>query len=438
MTPSVMRALQSEERTKDLEKTLQQPAFALEQKDWTSPTDPENAQNWPLSIKIYHTMIAAAFGFLITFSATVYVPGVQSVAHEFRVSNVAAVVPFSLFVLGYAFGPVIAAPCSETFGRRLVYWTSIPFLALFLLASGLSQNLASLTIYRFLAGLFGSPGLSIGSGSVADIWKPEERTIPMAAFVAAPFLGPSMGAIIGAFVVQGSGWRWTQWIAVFLAVVVYFPSFFIRETYKKTILSRRAHKMTLAPRSITQRLSRPSIQTARYFVTVTLTRPIHMLFTEPIVGLLSLYVAFTFAVVYAFYPAIPQIFAQVYGFSTTSQGLVFLGLTVGYTAAVATIIFTARVQKKHRRNIASNKEGGNAMVVPEKSLLLAMMGGPVLPVALLLFGWSAKPTIHWIVPMIGITMYGWGTLLVFVSSLISSCLPFILEFHQQDGNMNNC
>lgn len=175
--------------------------------------------------------------------------------------------------------------------------------------------------------------------------------------------------------VKGKGWRWTQWTALFLTVVVYFPSLFILETYKKTILSRRAHKQTLAPRSFTHRLSRPSIQTARYFVIVTLTRPIHMLFTEPIVGLLSLYVAFTFAVVYAFYPAIPQIFAQVYGFSTTSQGLVFFCLTVGYIAAIATIIFTARVQKKQRQSNTSNKEGGNAMVVPEKSLLLAMVGG---------------------------------------------------------------
>ena len=141
-----------------------------------------------------------------------------------------------------------------------------------------------------------------------------------------------------------------------------------------------------------------------------------MLFTEPIVGLLSLDVAFTFAVVFAFYAAIPWIFTQVYGFSTASQGFVFLGLAIGYLASVATIISTAHVQKKRRRNGSSSENGGNATIAPEESLLLAMMGGPALPVALFLFGWSAKTTIHWIVPMIAITIYGWGTLLVFVSS----------------------
>lgn len=128
-----------------------------------------------------------------TFSGTIYLSSVQHVVQEFRVSNVAALVPFSVFVLGYAFGPMIAAPCSETFGRRLVYWTCIPCFAVFILGTGFSQNLASLIICRFFAGMFGSPGLSIGSGTVADIWKPEERTIPMTAFVAAPFVGPTMG-----------------------------------------------------------------------------------------------------------------------------------------------------------------------------------------------------------------------------------------------------
>lgn len=141
-----------------------------------------------------------------------------------------------------------------------------------------------------------------------------------------------------------------------------------------------------------------------------------MLVTEPIVGLLSLYVAFTFAVVYAFYAAIPWIFAQVYGFSTASQGLVFLSMTTGYLASIATIIFTAQLQKKRRQNSTSNEDGGTTMLPPEKNLLLAMLGGPALPVALFLFGWSARTTIHWIVPVIAIMFYGWGTFLIFVSS----------------------
>lgn len=98
--------------------------------------------------------------------------------------------------MGYALGIVIAASCSETFGRRVVYWISIPAFALFVLGTGLSQTFPALVVCRFLAGLFGSPGLTVGSAILADVWKPEERSVPMTVFVAAPFVGPSMGYAI--------------------------------------------------------------------------------------------------------------------------------------------------------------------------------------------------------------------------------------------------
>lgn len=71
MTSLAMPALQSEDRTKDLEKTLLKPAPTFNHKDWTSPNDPDNAQNWPYSIKIYHTIIPAAFGFLMYIHALI-------------------------------------------------------------------------------------------------------------------------------------------------------------------------------------------------------------------------------------------------------------------------------------------------------------------------------------------------------------------------------
>lgn len=65
MTSSAVPPVQCEDRTKDLEKTLLQPAPAFNHKEWASPNDPDNAQNWPLSIKIYHTIIPSAFGCLM-------------------------------------------------------------------------------------------------------------------------------------------------------------------------------------------------------------------------------------------------------------------------------------------------------------------------------------------------------------------------------------
>lgn len=375
-----------------------------------------------------------------TFTGGIYIPNIHSVTHEFReVSAVGAIIPFSIFVLGYAFGPIIAAPCSETFGRRIVYWTCIPCYAFFILGAGLAKTFPTLIICRFLAGIFGSPGVTIGSGVIADIWSAEERTVPMAALVVAPFVGPSVGyvffphlrawdvfdkgrfkltpeirVLVGGFVVKTQEWRWTQWTTLFFSVAIYISCLFMRETYKKTILTRRARRLGLSPPS-----HQPtSTQTALHFITVTLIRPMHMLLTEPVVGFLSLYVSFAFATVYAFYAAIPWAFERVYAFSITSQGLVFLSLMIGYVAAIGIILTSARLLKERRRrkNAAIVENVGEVIAAsPEENLYLAMLGSPLLPVALFAFGWTARREVHWIVPMAAIVMLGGGTLLIFVS-----------------------
>lgn len=227
-------------------------------------------------------------------------------------------------------------------------------------------------------------------------------------------LTPVHRALVGGFVVKTKDWRWTQWTTLFFSVAAYTSCLFMRETYKKTILARRARRLGLS------HSSRQSIstQTALHFITVTLIRPMHMLLTEPVVGLLSLYVAFAFATVYAFYAAIPWTFERAYAFSITSQGLVFLSLTTGYVAAIAIILTSARLRKERlrRKNAALLENAGEAVPAsPEENLHLAMLGSPLLPAALFAFGWTARREVHWIVPMAAIVMLGGGTLLIFVS-----------------------
>lgn len=78
MTSLSVPALQCEDRIKDLEKTLVQPASASNHNERTWLNDPDNAHNWPLSIKIYHTIIPSAFGFLVY----VHVLFVRSQEHQ--------------------------------------------------------------------------------------------------------------------------------------------------------------------------------------------------------------------------------------------------------------------------------------------------------------------------------------------------------------------
>lgn len=171
---------------------------------------------WSFSKKLYHTAVCSVFAFTVystlrylpsqlhgksltfclhdsTIASSIYIPARDAIIQQFRVSLTVALLPYSFYVFGQALGPVLAAPLSEAFGRRGTYAPSMLLFALFTLGAGCSRSVAALTICRFLAGVFGSPVLSVTGGTMADIWMPHERVLPMAIVSAIPFLGPPIG-----------------------------------------------------------------------------------------------------------------------------------------------------------------------------------------------------------------------------------------------------
>ena len=378
--------------------------------DWDGPNDPDNPLNWPFAIRVYHTTVPTLLNFIITLGSSIYTPGLSDVRKQFNVSSTVALLGLSLYTLGLGFGPVLAAPLSETLGRRAVYRISLPVSALFTLGAGFSQNFASLVICRFFAGFFGSPTLAVGAGTTADVWPPVHRAVATVMFLLAPFAGPALGPIIGGFAAQAKGWRWTQWPLLFVSLAAMFYMIPLRETYKKIILQKRAKKRGLPPLP----KGPTGLAAMKILLTITLIRPIHMIFTEPIVGFISLYIGFNFSVLFGFFDAFPIVFEGVYGFGLGPAGLPWISILIGCILAVVTVIYVDRItfHKEHRR---SHDNGRGGLVAPEHRLYAAMMGSFGLPIGLFWFGWTSKRDIHWISPVLAAVPFAWGNLCVFVS-----------------------
>ena len=128
-------------------------------------------------------------------AASIYTPGIDQVASQMQVSTTVALLPLSFYALGLGFGPVLTSPVSETSGRKIVYLTTIPAFALFTLGAGFSQNISSLIVCRFFAGTFGAPGVSIASATIADMYAPVNRAIPLTFYFAIPFIGSLSGLV---------------------------------------------------------------------------------------------------------------------------------------------------------------------------------------------------------------------------------------------------
>lgn len=122
-----------------------------------------------------------------------FAPGVPSVMQDFKSSSITlASFVVSVYLLGYAFGPLLMAPLSEYYGRLYVYHGSNVVFIVFTVACAVSTNLDMLIVFRFFAGCFGSTPLVLGSGTVGDMFRQEERGKVMALWGIGPLIGPGM------------------------------------------------------------------------------------------------------------------------------------------------------------------------------------------------------------------------------------------------------
>lgn len=142
-----------------------------------------------------------------------FAPGVPYVLRDFDETSVLlASFVVSVYLIGYAFGPLLAAPACEVWGRAVVYQVTNALFLVFTIACAVAPSFDSLIVFRFLAGSAGSAPLVLGGGTIADMYPREQRGSKMAAFAMGPLIGPIAGPIAGGFLAEKVGWRWVFWV----------------------------------------------------------------------------------------------------------------------------------------------------------------------------------------------------------------------------------
>jgi len=196
------------------------------------------------------------------------------------------------------------APLSEIYGRRPIYAITLLVAVIFTIPGCVAKNIETLLVTRTLAGISFSAPMTLVGGTLADLWRHEERGVPMAAFSAAPFIGPAIGPLVGGFLSDAYGWRSLYWIQLIMSFVAWVGiSFTVPETYTPKLLARRARKMrkeTGDEKFVTEEDLdlRPLSQRLRLF----LLRPFQLLFQELIVFFISVYMSVLYGVSYSPFP----------------------------------------------------------------------------------------------------------------------------------------
>lgn len=379
--------------------------------DWDGDDDPENPYNWPTWRKVIICVMVSLLTFVTPLASSMFAPGVPQLMKDFHSSNqqLAAFV-VSVYILGFAFGPLLIAPLSEIYGRSPVYHVCNVFYVLTLVACALAPSLATLIVFRFLSGIFGSCPLTNGGGSIADMVRQENRGAAMSAFTVGPLLGPIIGPVAGGFLSAAKGWRWAFWVltivAGFVTVVMLLS---MRETYAPVILQKKVNRLRKETGNQLLRSKLDSGLNPSDFMKRSISRPSKMLLRSPIVLSCSLYIGVVYGYLYIMFTSITQVFQGYYGFSTQAAGLVYLGLGFGSMGGLAIFTFTS---DKHLKKMAE-KEGQG--MKPEYRLQLLPLGAIILPIGFFIYGWTAQYRVHWIAPIIGTAVIGVGNLIIFIA-----------------------
>ncbi|KAK9856680.1 hypothetical protein MYU51_000511 [Penicillium brevicompactum] len=379
--------------------------------DWDGPDDPENPFNWTVKKKLGATMSIALITLLTPLGSSMFAPGVSQLVKDFSVTNVElSSFVVSVYLVGYCFGPLLIAPLSEIYGRQCLYHACNILYVIWTVCCAVAPEIGSLVVFRFLAGFAGSCPLTIGAGSIADMYVQEKRGGAMAVWAIGPLIGPVIGPIAGAYIAQAKGWRWTFYILAMASGAVAISSLFtISESYAPTLLARKTQKLRKQTGNLSLRSALETNMTTKELFWFSIIRPAKMLFLSPIVFLLSLYVGLVYGYLYLLFTTITSVFEQNYGFSQGSVGLSYLGIGIG---SIIGLILLGGTSDKLLTYLSA-KNGGEKK--PEYRLPPMIPGSLFVPASLFMYGWTAYYHTHWIVPIIGTSFLGIGMLITFMT-----------------------
>lgn len=181
--------------------------------NWDGPDDPQNPMNWSGRKKWANVAILSTLTLLTPLASSMFAPGVPELMKEFHSeSTILAEFVVSVYILGFAVGPLVVSPLSEMYGRWPLYNIANLFFIVFTVGCALATDMGMLIAFRFLAGVAGIAPITIGGGTIADLIVQEKRGGAMAVWALGPLLGPVIGPVAGGYLSGSLGWRWVFWI----------------------------------------------------------------------------------------------------------------------------------------------------------------------------------------------------------------------------------
>ncbi|USW58751.1 Putative major facilitator superfamily, MFS transporter superfamily [Septoria linicola] len=319
-------------------------ANALGVVSWRDSTSAHPRQ-WPFLRKCYDSAVICLMEFVMTVVSNIGSSIVPYALPQLDISSsVLGLFYFTtLYLLGQALGGLVFPPLAESFGGQTIYTTCTIGFAACCLIIGACPSVPVIIIGRFVSGFLSAMPAVVACGSIENIWDTKAHL----------------------------GWQWLFYFAAILGGVLTILCTFMRESRPSQLLRLRVHdishdtnfhKLTVDPID--------AEPTARSFIRDSLTMPLRLSSTEPIVFLTSIMGATVYDVIYLFTAAIPEVYTKSFGFTATQASLVFIAI------------------------VTSNSNTNTQAIEPEDKLFGFYIAAPILAIGLWLFSLTTPPLIH--------------------------------------------
>lgn len=377
---------------------------------WKGPDDPEDPHNWENWRRWANTMMVAGVTFISPATSSIVAPAVPRIAADLNITEeVVQQIVISVFVLGYAIGPLFMSPLSEIIGRK---WTlqggNIFFLA-FNISCGFAQTKEQLIAFRFLSGLGGSAPLSVGGGVLGDLWRSHERGRAMAIYSLCPVLGPSLGPLAGGFIAENSTWRWAFWAtSIADGVILVASMILLQETFGLVLLKKKAKQLTVETGKPHRSIYVDPTLTTVQDIKINMIRPFKLLFSQVLIQFLSLYMSFLYGLLYIILTTFPRMWTSQYNESIQIGGLNYIAISIGYMLGAQV---GGQTIDRIYIYLVKTRGGPEKKGRPEFRIPSMYVSSFILPIGLFWYGWSAQAHSFWLMCDIGVAILCFGLIL---------------------------
>jgi DHA1 family bicyclomycin/chloramphenicol resistance-like MFS transporter len=177
--------------------------------------------------------LIAALMTMTAMTIDINLPAIPVTAQALDASLVTAQLTVTIFFGGFALGQLLWGPLSDRTGRKPAMLAGMVIYEIATVGCALASDIETLLTLRVIQGLGAGAGSVLARAVIRDLFEGPQMarilSLALAAFITAPIVAPSIGAVILSF----ASWRWIfGFLAIYGAVLLVLAAVFLEESLK--------------------------------------------------------------------------------------------------------------------------------------------------------------------------------------------------------------